>query len=353
MNCINQNNYVYKPELPVVFRDFEQYAKPQLTTKPDLFTSTTKNNEQNKIEIQFSAIQEKQGIIGKSWDFIKNTLHLKNSSNSVKQKIDDYKKGLISEEDVLNSIDKYIKGQTKILDFVADWGSTIAGAVVFSLTLPLFAAGVPAALGCAALAGGLFKIGAKKLDAITGNRQYNTCFYDMVTGGVNGLLSPIANGIGKAITQATAKGAGATAAKEAISKLFRTSELDDIIKFFALYTKNPIQGEVNKTIASSVIGQIVKTVSKFGLSLSLREAIFKYFEFAGKKQSLVASAGKMGAFIRFNGMDNDPRIQELYEKKFKTLSGEMSEVDFSNDVYGTKKAKQNSEETKKEEIATV
>lgn len=126
---------------------------------------------------------------------------MKNGLKSVNKTIEAYKKGLVSEEEALNSVSKYVKGQTKVLDFVADWGAMIVGAGAFALTLPLFAAGVPAALGCAALAGGISKVGAKFIDAKTGNRKYNTLNYDMVTDAINGVLIPLVNGIGNAVVK--------------------------------------------------------------------------------------------------------------------------------------------------------
>ena len=335
MNNVVQNNSTYIFQTPTVFREFEQYTKIQLTTMPDSF-SPLKNANKTEFELQFEAVQQKQGFIGKNWDAIKNKFNLKNSSNSINKKIDDYKKGLITEEEITNSVKKYIKGQTQALDFIADWGSTIAGASVFAISLPLVASSVSGALCCAAIAGGIFKTSVKYADAKSGDRKYNTGTYDLVTGGINGLLSPIVNGIGSAISQATAKGTGAIAARKTITKIINSRNFDEIVRFFALYNKKMIQEPIKNTLSSVLLGKSIKTVSKFGLAFILRELTFLYFKTMDKKSTYSTS---MNAILKFTGIENDPRVKEKYEK---SLDKKTKEADLSNDVYNTKNNKENS-----------
>lgn len=91
-----------------------------------------------KIEEKYNDVLNKQGIVGKVWDFAKNSFGSKMGSNAVTKKLEIYKKGLVTEEEIVDTINKYAKGQQKALDFVADWGSTIVGAGAFALAVQLF-----------------------------------------------------------------------------------------------------------------------------------------------------------------------------------------------------------------------
>lgn len=319
---VNNYNYVYNNSELYIFNDFNNLVNQYLNTKPDSFFGKTENN--NKIERQFKAIQKKQGVVGKCWDFIKNKLNMKNSSNSVNKTIEAYKKGLISEAEALNSVNKYIKGQTKALDFVADWGSTIVGAGVFALTMPLFASGVPAALGCAALAGGIFKMGAKFIDAKTSNRKYNTAPYDIITGGINGILSPLVNGIGNAVVKTTAKKLGLNVIGKGVQQTLSTKSLTNIIQYFSTYPKQVIQGSFINKIIPFLSGKLIRGLSKLSLAIILREMTFTYLEFTNKKRGITLSS----IIANYAGTDNATGIiNEFIDSPIN--------IDFSNDVYGT------------------
>ena len=125
-------------------------------------------NDIVNLEEMFANVVKQQGIVGKSWDFIKNTFKLKNGSNDVSAKLKLYKDGLISQEEAQNSVKSYIKGHKKVLDFLADWGSTAVGAGAFLLASSFLPTTLGVCIGISALSGGLFKVGAKALDAKTG-----------------------------------------------------------------------------------------------------------------------------------------------------------------------------------------
>ncbi len=323
MNCssINNNLNANYSHFPTVFNDFKQdYAN--FNSAPCDSADFSNKEADDESCLYFDKIKSKQGIIGKSWDYIKNKFNLKNSSNSINAMMEQYKNKEISKEELEQSINNYTKGQTKALDFVADWGTMLAGATAFSISLSLFGGGVPIGLCAAAMSGVLTKVGIKFLDAKTGDRKYNTAFYDAITGSINGLLSPVVDGIGNSATKFAAKKLGIKAvsnsAKTQLAKKFATNNFEKIV----LCGKQKLIGnKIQKGIAT-LIGKTIKSPSKFVLALILRESAFKYCEFSSKKN-----------LIYNNFLPNISKFLNIEDKKKESLSMKIGTMDTSNDVY--------------------
>jgi len=300
--------------------------------------------QKNELEQKFDLIQSKQGIVGKVWDGIKNTLKMNNSSDSVKNVIEAYKKNEISYESAQKTLDKFASGQQKALDFVADWGSTVIGAGAFALSLPLCAGCVPAALGVAAFGGAAFKVITKKLDANSNGREYKSMPFDIVTGAINGLLSPLANGVGNIVIKKIAGKLGLkTVAKTALKGTLSANagSFEKILLNIATAPKQKIQGTILSKILPYSIGRGIKSCFKLGVAFGLRELTFKSFN----SDSLLKTNAVMGLPMKI--LEKDPKFQDKlpeFQDKFKT-----SKTDFSNDMYGLEKEEQEASLEKKEE----
>ncbi len=283
------------------------------------FDSLNFSRTNPEIEEKYNDVLNKQGLIGKVWDFAKNSFGSKMGSNAVNKKLELYKKGLVSEDEIIDTVNKYAKGQQKALDFVADWGSTIVGAGAFALALPLVGSSVPVALGFAALGGALFKTGSKRLDAYSAGRNYKTGPYDLATGAINGLLSPLVNGVGNIVMKHAAGKLGLKAVGKGAGKL-ASHEFGDVIKHLALYPKQAFEGSVVKRLASWGTGKTVRGIAKFGGAFALRQYVFAMFSQDAISKTILLNS----PFVRVFGQEE--ALKKLEESK-------MKEVDFSNNMY--------------------
>lgn len=330
MNLDVQKNYyscVNFTDFPKVFKDFRGNYKPCFSVDEDSFV-LHEDAEKSEIKENFELIKNKQGFIGKLWDGFKNKLNLNNSSNQVEKTIDSFRKNEVSKQEALKAIEKYTKGQTKALDFIADWSAASISAITFAIALSAFTAGVPAALGCAALAGGIFKMGVKYLDSKSGKRKYNTSCYDFITGAINGLLSPLANGFGNAVVKTSAKKLGIKSVSSVSTSALKEKTLSDIIKTLALYPSQKLEGGFLKRKIVTLVGSATKGFAKSALSFGLRGITFGYISLSNlsaKKQK-----EKFNYLLKISGIEDDKK-KILNEAMSKT----RTEIDISNNVYDT------------------
>lgn len=254
---------VYKPFLESMYHDTVNFSS----------ASTEKSLE---IQEEFNKIMEKQGIVGKTWDKCKNALGLKNGSKQVKDVVRMNKLGLLSDEECYERVSKFNEGQKKSLDFVADWLSASAGLAAFGFAVATGGLAAPAALGVAALAGAVTKVAAKKADAITAKREYKTMPYDIVTGAINGVLSPIVSGFGNKITGICARRLGLNVTQGAVkgSAGAFASDFAVFISKLALYPKQIVTGSLPKKLLSLGVGKGLKGITKTVSALVLREIAF-------------------------------------------------------------------------------
>ena len=328
MDCKSINNCqnIYRSHFPTVFNDFKQdYIK--FTSALEDSINFSEQSTDTDLVLYFNTIKSKQGIVGKSWDYIKNKLNMKNSSNSVEIDIKKYENQEIPKEQLQQSIDKYTKGQTKALDFVADWGTVLVSAAAFSIALPLCTSGLPAALGVAAISGGFTKMGVKYIDAKTGNRKYNTSLYDSTTGAINGLLSPIVDGLGNSATKCIAKKFGIkTICKNSKAQLL-SKYAKNLTEKIILCPKQKLVGNNIQKGISALSGKGIKSSTKFALSLGLREITFKYFEFTKKNPFFNPN------LLIANNIVNKGGIFHKKNKNQEDMPAKSIDLDTSNNVY--------------------
>ncbi len=294
------------------------YLKEPL--KNDSFNLSV-NPEAEELAGLFEEIQSRQGLVGKVRDFALNTLKSKNSSTEVEKVLEEYKKGNTTKDCAQIKIANYTKGQKKALDFVSDLGATGAGAIIFKIASSL-SCSAPFGLAGAAIAGGFFKCAAKFIDAKTGERKYKTAPYDIVTGGINGLLSPIVNGIGNITSKKTAQKLNI----KVVSKKPKFKQNSSVIEKLAFYPKQRVQGTMKEKALVNGDRIILKGLSKVGFAFGLRELTFKALTIGTK------SAGKN--MLKYSGMFLDKETEEKLKKEIKNC-----EIDFSNDIYGTENKK--------------
>ena len=134
----------------------------------------------------------------------------KSGSKALEDTIKQYNQGKISEDEVKQAIEKYKEGQNTCVDVVADIASGILAVGAFALAVPTGGASLAVGLGMATAVCAGVKVGIKAGDAINNNKEYSAkdLLYDTATGGINGLLSPVTNGLGNCVTKTIGKKLG-------------------------------------------------------------------------------------------------------------------------------------------------
>jgi hypothetical protein len=159
--------------------------------------------EAEEIKNELVKTKSQQGLVGKAWDGIKNTLKMKAGSNNVENAIKTLQNGKITKEEAQEILAKYQDGQKTCLDVVADMISGIIAVGAFSIAVPTGGTSLAIGLGLSTLLGAGIKTGIKGIDAKRHGREYNhkNLTYDLITGGINGIFAPVTNGLGSSLTK--------------------------------------------------------------------------------------------------------------------------------------------------------
>ncbi len=208
---INQNPYIYETKETSPVKQANNYNTNFSSSQyaiQDTFTSQPQNK--SDLRKEFEEIKSQQGIIGKAWDGIKNIFGAKAGSNKVEEVIKKAERGEITQEEAKEAIEKYKEGQKTCVDVVADMASGILAVGAFALAVPTGGASLAVGLGIATAVGAGIKVGIKAGDAIATGKEYKgkDLLYDTATGGINGLLAPVTNGLGNTVTKTIGKKMG-------------------------------------------------------------------------------------------------------------------------------------------------
>ncbi len=173
----------------------------------DKYTFT---NQKSDLRKEYETIKSQQGLIGKLWDGFKNIFGMKSGSKHLEKILTEYEKGKIDSEKVQEALKKYEAGQKTCVDVVADMASGILAIGAFALAVPTGGASLAIGLGAATLSGSAIKIGIKAGDALATGKEYKSkdLLYDTITGGINGLMGPVTNGLGNCVTKTIGKKLG-------------------------------------------------------------------------------------------------------------------------------------------------
>ena len=187
---INQRNNV-KSYIPSKNRNKKDSVSIKNTLSQNVKTLSEELDKERK----------QQGIIGSTWDGLKNLTGIGYGSNKVDNAIKQLKKGEIKFEDAKKILEDYKDGQKTCVDVVADIFSGIISIGAFALAVPSGGMGLAAGLVLSTAVGAGIKTGIKCTDAKMNDREYNfdNALYDAVTGGVNGILAPVTNGLGNTL----------------------------------------------------------------------------------------------------------------------------------------------------------
>ncbi|MBR5303557.1 MAG: hypothetical protein IKU37_01865 [Candidatus Gastranaerophilales bacterium] len=208
------NNIFIKPYEQYKLKTYAQNNadNPIFSTQSqvDTFQRTTQNYQENEIIDTTSLKQDlektksEQGILGKLWDGFKNLTGIGASSSKAEQAIEDYENGLISIKEMEHAVSGYQEGQKMAVDVVADMASGMLSIVVFGAATAVL--GPVGALFAAGVTGAISKVGIKAGDALVAGKEYTSkdLLYDTTSGGINGLLGPVTNGIGNTVTKTIA-----------------------------------------------------------------------------------------------------------------------------------------------------
>ncbi len=238
----------------------------------DIFYKGKDNKEENFADIikqrydgfdnKINKAKSENGIIGKTWDYIKSffggdsdelydkkrednfTIYWNNQNIDGKrnnkadfkritgvdltnENLEKYKQGEIKSR-TEHAIDEYRKGQDTAVDVVGDIvsGAAAFGAYALTVAAPFSAAIPPVALGFAAAAviGGLVKVGVKSLETATSSKKFSLkqTAKDFVTGAFSGILAPFTGGLGGAVGKRVAAKLGIQAVKHVGSGVAKT-----------------------------------------------------------------------------------------------------------------------------------
>ncbi len=171
--------------------------------KDEISFGNSVNEEVKKLKNDLDKTKEQQGIIGKIWDGFKNITHIGAGSKKVEKALEELQQGKISEEEVQKKLENYKEGQKVCIDVFSDILSSIVAVGAFAAAVPTGGMSLAMGLSLSTLLGGGIKAGIKGIDSKINNREYQkeNFLYDVVTGGVNGLLAPVTNGLGSSLTK--------------------------------------------------------------------------------------------------------------------------------------------------------
>ena len=234
--------------------------------KSDSF-SYSSNASKSIIRQQYEEIKGQQGFIGKTWDGIKNLFGMKSGSKNLEKVIKSAENGEITQEEAQKAIEKYKEGQNICVDVVADLASGILSVGAFSLAVggAIFTGGasLAAGLAIASTVGAGVKLGIKAGDAKLTGKEYNSknFVYDVLTGGVNGLLAPVTNGIGNCVTKTIGKKLGLKVVQEGVEEVAEQA------------IKQGIKGTVKSAILNQAIDVTGGNIAKRALALGTGMAV--------------------------------------------------------------------------------
>ena len=195
--------------------------------------------------------KDKQGFIGSSWDWFKNTTGIGDGSDKAQKQIDaeikllkQIKTGKFSKKDfkeatgldytkenlekfkrgelskAAEKVNGYKEGQEMAVDVAGDLISGVAAVCIYTAAIAAapFTGGASIAVGIAlaTASGAAIKIGVKSLDAVTGGRKYTLedLKHDAATGAFSGALAPLTGGLGGAVGKTVATKLGIQAVKQ-------------------------------------------------------------------------------------------------------------------------------------------
>lgn len=205
---INKNPYLYTSKISKT-ENANNRNHPLSSSQKNSYDKFTYENKSN-LRKEFEETEKQQGIIGKAWDGIKNIFGAKSGSKHVEKVIKQAERGEISQEEAQEALNKYKEGQKTCIDVVADLASGILAVGAFALAVPTGGASLAVGLGIATAVGAGVKVGIKAGDALATGKEYKgkDLLYDTLTGGINGVLAPITNGLGNTVTKTIGKKLG-------------------------------------------------------------------------------------------------------------------------------------------------
>lgn len=168
-----------------------------------------KNDDENSVflEEKLSSIQDEQGIIGKTFNGIKEFTGLGVSYDDCQSMVEKYEQGLISFDEAVEFIDTYDKKQsttTQLITNVATGVGAIAVATTAMASMPVSAVGLGLAVAKGAPIGAALKTGIGILDRATNNVEDDAADLkqiakDAISGSMTGVTSAISSGVGAGI----------------------------------------------------------------------------------------------------------------------------------------------------------
>lgn len=252
------NNIFIKPYEQYEVKSYAQNGvdNPFFSTKTpiDTFKRSTQDYQEKQfinttsLKQDLEKTKSEQGFLGKLWDGFKNLTGIGAGSSKAQQAIEDYEKGLISVEEMEHAVNGYQEGQKMAVDVVADMTSGMLSIVVFGAATAVL--GPVGALLVAGTTGAISKVGIKAGDALVTGKEYTSknLLYDTVSGGINGLLGPITNGIGNTVTKTIATKFGISILKEGAEEVAEQG----IKQGFKQFAKNVVLNQSDDIIGGTL-----------------------------------------------------------------------------------------------------
>ena len=161
--------------------------------------------EENSIflEEKLESIKDKQGLLGKTWNGIKELTTLGVSESDCENMLDKYNKGEISFEEAVSYLDDFDSKQKTMSNLLSNIATGV-GAIAFATATAGTGLGFVASFKAGAPIGAALKTGINFLDRAT-NDVDNDAFdikemaKDAISGAMTGTTSAVASGVGTGI----------------------------------------------------------------------------------------------------------------------------------------------------------
>lgn len=162
------------------------------------------NGSKENLEAKLQEVKDKQGVVGKVWNEVKEVTGLGKSEAGCETMLEKYEKGEISFEEAAEYIEEFDKKQensVELISNIATGVSAIAIATTAAATGGVSAIGLGLAAAKGAPIGAVVKTGVKALDRATNNVEGDALdtkqlAKDAISGAVGGTVSPISSGMG-------------------------------------------------------------------------------------------------------------------------------------------------------------
>ena len=168
------------------------------------FTSKPKSEESVFLEEKFQSIQDEQGLLGKTWNGLKELTTLGISASDCESMLEKYSSGEISFEEAVNYLDKFDSKQESMSALLSNILTGVGGIAIATIAAGSGPIGWGLAFAKGAPIGAALKTGINLIDRSTNNIEgdefdLKKMGKDAISGALTGATSAVSSGVGAGI----------------------------------------------------------------------------------------------------------------------------------------------------------